>query len=128
MIDVLDKDRQVLDPALKEIVDDAESPEGGYVICGVCSHVVARQSDRIETNGSHAHEFTNPYGFRFRVGCFADALGCSISGEGVAADTWFPGFRWRLASCEDCRCHLGWYFDNPDSYFYGLRLDQVIND
>jgi hypothetical protein len=125
MIDVLDEQRQGLDPKLKEIIDREEQDDRDLVVCASCSHVVARRSDQIEVNGSFDHRFTNPYGLEFHVGCFREALGCAISGDRVAADTWFPGFRWRIASCEDCHHHLGWYFDQPDGYFYGLVLDYV---
>jgi uncharacterized C2H2 Zn-finger protein len=124
MIDVLDKERQGLDPALEEIVEEREDEES-FIVCATCSHVVARRSDRIEVNGAHGHRFTNPHGLQFNVGCFSDALGCAISGERVAADTWFPGYCWRIASCEECAHHLGWYFDCAEDYFYGLVLDYV---
>jgi hypothetical protein len=125
MIDVVDKQRQGLDPALREIVEHATAEPGELVYCGTCSHVVARKTDRIAVNGSHTHDFTNPYGIRFHVGCFAEALGCSISGTPTAADSWFAGFFWRLATCAECHTHLGWYFDQADRYFYGLILDRV---
>lgn len=127
MIDVVDKQRQGLEPRLKSIVDREPAEDGDYLVCGTCSHVVARQSDRIEVNGGHDHRFTNPYGLQFHLGCFREALGCAISGDPVAADTWFPGFCWRIASCEECRRHLGWYFDRDDVYFYGLVLDYIQN-
>lgn len=125
MIDVLDKERQALDPKLKSLLEESADDTRGYVYCAACAHVVARGGDRIEVNGGHAHHFTNPVGIRFHVGCFAEALGCAISGAREAADTWFPGFRWRLATCEACGQHLGWYFDRQDSYFYGLILDNL---
>jgi hypothetical protein len=125
MIDVLDKERQGLDPKLKEIVDREKQDNKDFVVCATCSHVVARLSDRIEVNSSFSHRFTNPYGLEFHVGCFQDALGGSIAGQRMAADTWFPGFRWRLANCEQCHHHLGWYFDQADGYFYGLVLDYI---
>ena len=128
MSDVLDKQRQGLDPALQAIVERAEAENGGLVYCGACSHVVARKADGCEVNGSHSHHFTNPYGIRFHVGCFAEALGCAISGEPTAADSWFPGYFWRLAACADCRTHLGWYFERAGSYFYGLILDRIQHD
>ena len=128
MIDVLDRERQGLDPKLKEIVEDKTERERDYIVCGSCAHVIARRSAQIEVNGSHDHYFTNPYGLEFHVGCFSEALGCAISGQRVAADTWFPGFRWRIASCEDCRRHLGWYFDQPGIYFYGLVLDYIRDE
>jgi hypothetical protein len=125
MIDVLDKQRQGLDPKLKEIVDDEDRESRDFIVCATCSHIITRKSDRIDVNGSMDHRLTNPYGLEFQVGCFTEALGCSISGERVAADTWFPGFQWRLASCAECRHHLGWYFDQSGSYFYGLVLTYI---
>ena len=71
MIDVLDKERQALDPKLEGLLEDAVEDPRGYVYCAACAHVVARRSDRIEVNGGHAHFFTNPVGIRFHVGCVA---------------------------------------------------------
>lgn len=124
-MDILDKERQGLDPKLKEMVEDTDK---SFVYCRMCSNVIARSSDRIEINGSHDHRFVNPYNIRFHIGCFAEALGCAISGERVAADTWFPGFQWRHATCGDCGQHLGWYFDRADDYFYGLILNRIQHD
>lgn len=128
MIDVLDKERQALDPELRELLDDEEETGGGYVYCATCSHVVARQADQMEINGAFAHHLTNPHGFEFDVGCFSNALGCAIAGQREAADSWFPGFCWRIATCEQCHAHLGWYFDREAVFFYGLILDNVQND
>lgn len=125
MVDVLDKTRQGLDPKLKEIVEEGER---NFIYCGICSHVLTRGGERIEVSGSHDHQCTNPYGIRFHIGCFAEALGCDISGEPMAADTWFPGFRWRHASCAECHQHLGWYFEAGEKYFYGLILDRIQHD
>ncbi len=125
MVDVLDKERQGLDPKLKEIVEETDR---NFIYCGTCSNVIARDGDRIEVAGGHDHEFSNPYGIRFHIGCFAQALGCTISGEQVAADTWFAGFQWQHASCADCRMHLGWYFARADEFFYGLILDRIQHD
>ncbi len=130
MTDVLDKERQGLDPRLKAIVDDQaeKREERDFVYCSMCSHVIAKKSDRTEVAGSHDHNFINPYGLEFHIGCYGEALGCAIAGEGVAADTWFPGYQWRLASCEDCRRHLGWYFDSQDAHFYGLIVDYIQDE
>ncbi len=133
MSDVVDKPRQAdLDPKLREVLE-SDQPDRNYVYCAQCSHVISSARERIEVGGSHTHHFTNPYGFAFHLGCFRQALGCAISGAPTAADTWFPGFRWRYASCENCNQHLGWYFasdaggDGQDS-FYGLILNRVQQD
>lgn len=127
MTEVVDKTRQGLDPRLKELLNEDTSDRGDLVYCNTCSQPVARKSDATSINGSHAHYCTNPYGIRFHVGCFADALGCDLSGQPTSADTWFPGFKWRLASCSGCRMHLGWYFERGREYFYGLILDRIRN-
>ena len=125
MIDALDKERQELDPKLKEIVEREPVERRDLVLCASCGHGIAQQSDRIEVAGGFSHYFTNPFGLEYHVGCYADAPGCAISGAAMAADTWFPGFRWRLASCAACQQHLGWYFDQTEVYFYGLVLDYI---
>lgn len=126
MTDVLDKpDTTELDPALKDLVEHTDDPGKDYLHCAACSAVISNLANAIEINGSHHHHCTNPHGFDFHVGCFNEALGCSISGEREHADSWFPGFLWRYASCSECQQHLGWYFDHSEAYFYGLIMDRV---
>lgn len=129
MIDVVDKPRQAgLDPRLKAVLDDEEAQKRGYVYCGLCSHPVSHVDEQIEMHGSFDHHFVNPYGFEFHLGCYQEALGCAISGDPTAADTWFPGYRWRHATCESCSQHLGWYFAQENHHFYGLILDRIQTD
>ena len=128
MIDVLDKKRQGLDPALGMDEKLDATSDKGYVFCAACSHVVAHVDHETQINGAFGHTCTNPYGITFHIGCYTEALGCNIAGERNAADTWFPGFQWRLANCAECGTHLGWYFDKPDSYFYGLITDRLQTD
>ncbi len=117
---------KILDPDLKTADADTTSPGKDFIYCARCSSVIGRVADRTEVNGSFDHHCTNPHGINFHLGCFSQALGCAISGQRMAADSWFPGFRWRLASCEQCQTHLGWYFDRRDTeFFYGLILDRI---
>ena len=127
MVEVIDKP-QTLDPKLKEIVDKEMDDEPGFVRCASCAYVIARMTDIIEVNGSYQHQFSNPYGIQFHLGCYANALGCTISGARTHADTWFPGYQWRLATCTQCDQHLGWYFDRDAEFFYGLILDRIRSD
>ncbi len=123
--EVEDKTRQGLDPRLRELLEDEAGDAPDLVYCDACAQPVARKSDATSINGSHAHQCTNPYGIRFHVGCYSDALGCDLSGRPTSADTWFPGFHWRLATCSGCHAHLGWYFERGQEYFYGLILDRI---
>ncbi|MGK0222256.1 MAG: hypothetical protein ACI9ON_001495 [Limisphaerales bacterium] len=133
MIDVTEvKDPQQsnLDPRLKSMLEFAEPKDKNFIYCAICSNVVTKPEERVEINGSHGHHFTNPHGFEFHVGCFGQALGCTISGQPEAADSWFMGHVWRLASCAECHNHLGWYFSHPtgDNYFYGLILANIQDE
>jgi hypothetical protein len=125
MNEVEDKTRQGLDPRLRDLLEDETGAAPDLVYCDACNQPVARKSDATSINGSHAHRCTNPYGIRFHVGCYSDALGCDLSGRPTSADTWFPGFHWRLATCSGCHAHLGWYFERGEEYFYGLILDRI---
>lgn len=106
-------------------VDEVTRPKEGFLFCAACSHVIGHVEDRIEVNGSFLHTCTNPYGFVHHFGCHREAHGCDISGEHHAADSWFQGYSWRLASCGNCNTHMGWLFEKSGEHFYGLILDRI---
>ncbi len=136
MVDVIDKQGQELDPALRSLLDsklndalDDAKGDRAFVYCAKCSHVLGRSKDAINVNGSHQHFCTNPHGIDFDVGCYSDALGCDISGLPTAADSWFAGFKWRFSTCSGCTTHLGWLFENnSNDHFYGLVRDRIQTD
>ena len=97
------------------------------VYCGGCKHPITDMDFKIEVNGSCEHKLLNPYGLRFHVMCFSDALGCIEQGDLVNADTWFPSYHWRFAMCGNCDKHLGWYYlDDSARSFYGLIGAQLV--
>ncbi|HSD25788.1 MAG TPA: cereblon family protein [Vicinamibacteria bacterium] len=98
----------------------------GALVCALCRNLVTSRASAVSMNGSHAHTFANPHGFEFRIGCFADAPGCTDAGEESACWTWFPGFTWRVSLCRQCGEHLGWLFGSPDARFFGLILDRLV--
>ena len=125
---------ETIDPKLAEVIDasapdesqhDESRPKEGFVFCSACSHVIGHIQDRIEVQGAHEHTCTNPYGYVHRFGCLRDAPGCAVGGKPQAADSWFPGFRWQLASCGRCDTHMGWFFERRGEHFYGLILDRI---
>ena len=118
------KETEMLDPLLKERLRENDRPKEGYVFCLACSHVLAHANDRLDIDGSHEHSFSNPHGFTHHFGCYQEALGCAIEGPTVAADSWFPGYLWRLAMCAECGQHIGWLFERED-HFYGLLIDKI---
>ena len=119
-----------LDPNLKSMLEINVPDDKNFIYCGSCSHVITQVSMKIEMQGSHEHDFTNPHGYAFHVGCFSQALGCDLSGGPQAADSWFMGYVWRIATCGGCQNHLGWYFSSTtgEHHFYGLILDRLQQD
>ena len=120
-------EQNTLDPKLKSLLSNSETEDKNYIYCATCSNVITTVTSKIEINDSHEHYCVNPHGFEFRLGCFSEALGCSISGEPQAADSWFMHHTWRIAACSECSGHLGWYFAHAqtEQYFYGLILANI---
>lgn len=127
---VLDPPKTTLDPKLSSMLEIQAPDDKNFIYCAACSHVIGHTKDQLEIRGQHAHILTNPHGFVFHVGCFSNALGCEISGTPEAADTWFMGYAWQIATCAECHTHLGWYFTSTGrvDYFYGLILDRIQQD
>ena len=105
--------------------DDALVEKEKRLLCRFCLNTITDNSRKTTTLGQFIHCRTNPAGFMFEFGCFADAPGCSSRGEATAEHTWFPGHSWKLAVCRYCGEHLGWLFKG-DSSFYGLILDRLV--
>lgn len=97
------------------------------VYCARCRLPITTHQERISVNGAHEHNFTNPHGLHFHIGCFRDAPGCGTTGVATMEYTWFPGYAWRIAHCAQCETHLGWLFGSPTDSFYGLILDRLIS-
>jgi len=100
---------------------------GRHLICAACSRRITRNSERISVADSHEHQFFNPAGFLFHIGCFRSAPGCFSTGQPTMEFTWFPGFAWRHALCDGCGQHLGWRFENSEANaFFGLVLSRLV--
>jgi hypothetical protein len=99
---------------------------GRVLLCARCRRLIAKTSDRIEMSGAHEHTFDNPDGYRFRIGCFADATGLLRVGPSSLEYTWFAGYSWQSEICAGCREFLGWLYRSGDHRFHGLVLDSLI--
>jgi hypothetical protein len=115
-------------PEPRAPADQAALAPERAIVCAACGHPVTSSRQRIEVQGAHAHRFMNPAGFLYRVGCFADAVGCAIVGPPSGEYPWFPGHEWRLATCGGCGVQLGWHFRGETSAFFGLILDRLRED
>lgn len=119
------RSKSKLDPILKNILEQTPNVERGKLLCAQCGFLITSEDQRIQVLGQHQHFFTNPYGYQFQVACFRLALGCGTTGKPTHADTWFPGYFWRLASCSECSSHLGWSFENNNDHFFGLIVPRL---
>jgi hypothetical protein len=108
-------------------VRDADDTGGrGPLVCAACGQRITDDAHRVERGGAHEHTFVNPGGIVHTIGCFAVATGCSYRGDPETAFSWFPGFRWQVATCSACYAHLGWLFrgERGDS-FHGLIVEAI---
>ncbi|MBN2041318.1 MAG: hypothetical protein JW864_14855 [Spirochaetes bacterium] len=105
-----------------------ETERDHLIICKFCNHFITHRNNVIDINGSHTHICTNPAGNTYRIRCFSDAAGCLSIGESTDEFTWFPGFIWNYAICSLCHNHLGWFYQSELKNFYGLILDNLIEN
>jgi len=96
-----------------------------WLLCAACEQRITDNAARIPIHDQHEHTVSNPHGFVFRIGCFDSAPGVVEDGEPSIYWSWFPGYRWQIVVCQQCRWHLGWRFDNDGDTFFGLVLDRL---
>lgn len=96
------------------------------LLCVACQAIITFESENIEVNGSFSHSFANPHGLFFDISCYRNAPGCINSAESSSEFTWFRGYDWQVAACQNCMNHLGWLFTSSANRFYGLISDQLI--
>jgi Lon protease-like protein len=113
-----------------------------HIYCYQCSHPIANvKSDLVQINdeGIGGH-FVNSHGALHDMLTLKNARVRIIS-EPEVENSWFPGFAWQIAYCEQCREHLGWYFTSvdqgrseqeqeagkPPRSFFGLRTVALDN-
>lgn len=119
------------DGAVDSLLDEAEGRDehgGRRLRCRRCGNPVSDERHRIRRGGSAWHRFTNPQGRVFEIGCYAAAPGCACQGPPSTEFSWFAGYAWRVALCAACGNHLGWRFEGRDPVFFGLILDQLLDD
>ena len=108
----------------------AREDKGQAIRCSACGQRITSAGERISQAGSHEHNFANPAGFEFHIGCFRAAPGCGQMGSVTEAWTWFRGYAWSVALCTQCGTHLGWAYRpmGTGEGFYGLILDKLTTE
>ena len=107
---------------------DAKEEEERALRCLKCGWEITTEKQRISVQDSHEHTFVNPGGYVYRIGCFREAPGCVLSGEGSSEHTWFKGYAWSYAACSSCLTHLGWSYGFDPDKFFGLILERLGMD
>ena len=111
---------------IKEKTYDSDiNDDGKNIFCVYCNNLITKQNSQIKINESFKHVFANPHGIVFEIGCFNQAIGCSIFNESSYEFSWFPGYNWRIAVCNSCFNHLGWLFVSDANSFFGLILEKL---
>lgn len=94
--------------------------------CAACQHAVTSSTEKLAMQSAHVHRFINPAGMAFEVACFSRALGCLVAGDATFDFTWFAGYAWQYALCENCGEHLGWHYVSVgNSSFFGLIVNKL---
>lgn len=102
--------------------------EKNIILCRSCRNKISSIDEMIKIDGRHKHSFKNPAGIVYHIACYLNARGCLVVGNSTYEYTWFPGFRWSLALCSQCFSHLGWFFEATSESFFGLILDNLVED
>ncbi len=95
------------------------------ILCANCGNPVTTSENIITVDGKHIHNFMNPSGVEYEIGCFASADGCEVFEETSTEATWFEGFSWSESICSNCFAHLGWLYESGDNTFFGLIVDNL---
>ena len=115
----------ILESLVEENQEELE--KGQKLYCFTCRNAITSQQERIYVQGQHTHVFENPQGISYRIGCFDAACGCTYLGPKTNEFTWFRGYEWQIALCNQCGIHTGWqYVSHSGNCFHGLILDRLI--
>ena len=107
----------------------AENPAAQpAILCRHCLHPITLPANGVEISGRHFHTFFNPAGIVFQIACFSQAPGCRLHGQPTATFSWFAGYLWNLALCDNCLEQLGWFYQALDTAgFFGLIRDRLVS-
>ncbi|XP_061709863.1 protein cereblon-like isoform X2 [Cydia pomonella] len=100
----------------------------------------ARKSERRTLFGKSnvtVQTLVNPFGVQFEI-VTTEKARCHNIGNPQGADSWFPGYSWRICTCPHCGAHIGWTFENSSlgvtdqsttaNTFHGLILSNILGE
>ena len=108
---------------------EEKKEETRFYLCRQCSNPIANIGDEVSIGDIPIDTMQlNPHGFIHEIFTIRSAFHVIIVGSPVPADSWFPGYMWRLCICAECMLHLGWSYQNYTQdaiVFFGLRRGSV---
>ena len=123
------KTPQKANPTKTTPQNDNEEQEERFYLCRQCSNPVAKIGDEVSIGDIPIETMQiNPHGYIHEIFTIRSAFHVIIVGSPVPADSWFPGYMWRLCMCAECMLHLGWSYQNYNEaaiVFFGLRRGSV---
>ncbi|XP_048589139.1 protein cereblon isoform X1 [Nematostella vectensis] len=79
--------------------------------CRDCNSTIAYKNELFSMSlDGPLGAYVNPGGFVHETLTFYKALGIRLRGHPTAENSWFPGYAWTIAECQQCSNHLGWRF------------------
>ena len=99
--------------------------------CFGCRGFITYSDQLLRIGNDNRHFFVNPAGVECDFHTFTDCPGAVAYGGATEADTWFPGYRWRMAFCRYCSRHLGWHYEATSIFerprnFWGILVSHLI--
>ena len=107
---------------------DTDVTKPKFIFCRFCGYKITNIKEQIIINGKFLHNFTNPSGISYEIACFRHAVGCYATGTPTDEFTWFPSYSWSYALCSSCLNHLGWKYEKAEDIFFGLILENLIEE
>jgi len=105
--------------------------EKEYLGCSACRNVICHRKDVFLMSCSGPqNSFVNSDGYVHDTLTVSKANGLVYQSSWSNRYTWFPGYSWRIASCEYCSKHIGWCYKSSESdtrprKFWGLSRVNV---
>ena len=118
--------KELSEKIIKEKIDYSNTiDEENNIFCIYCNNLITNHHNQIMINKSYKHIFANPHGIVFEIGCFKEAVGCTVYQESSNEFSWFSSYRWSIALCNKCSSHLGWLFSSNSNSFFGLIIEKL---
>ncbi|XP_054717649.1 protein cereblon-like isoform X2 [Uloborus diversus] len=85
--------------------------ECSVLCCKDCNRIIAHR-DQIFSMSLQGPQgtYVNPNGYVHEAITVHKAKNLLVSGRPSTEQSWFPGYAWTIAECEQCHCHMGWKF------------------